>query len=379
MADLVPTGARHRIYQLWTGRQRLTTNILVTGACGFVGCRVAIYFARHARQSYQVIGIDNLVRAGSELNRSVLDSRGVQFVHADIRQASDLESFDNIDWVIDCAALPSVLGGIQGHATSRRVAEHNLLGTLEVLELCRRCQAGLILLSTSRVYSIDGLRELPLLELDDQFTFDPSKTLTAVGPQGIREGFSTRAPVSLYGATKLASEAMAAEYALAYEFPLRINRCGILAGAWQFARQDQGIVSYWIHSYATRRPLQYRSFGGTGKQVRDLLHPDDLIRLIEAQIEAGRDATRPVTANVSGGAGSAFSLQQLSNWCAQRFSQMSIGGDQAQHRYDLPWIVLDASVAQAAWNWQPKITNEQIFEEIAQHAEQHPEWLRMTS
>ena len=79
--------------------------------------------------------------------------------------------------------------------------------------------------------------------------------------------FSTRAPISLYGSTKLAAEALALEYGDAFDFPVWINRCGVLAGAGQFGTPDQGIFSYWIHAHARRRPLRFIGFDGTGKQT----------------------------------------------------------------------------------------------------------------
>lgn len=77
--------------------------------------------------------------------------------HGDLSSASDLEAIGSIDSVIDAAANPSVLAGVDGKASSRQLIEHNLLGTANILELCKRWDAGLILLSTSRVYSIATL------------------------------------------------------------------------------------------------------------------------------------------------------------------------------------------------------------------------------
>ena len=93
--------------------------------------------------------------------------------------------------------------------------------------------------------------------------------------------------MSLYGATKLASEQLALEYGSTYGFPVWVNRCGVLAGAGQFGRADQGIFAYWVNSWLRERPLRYIGFGGHGHQVRDCLHPADLVPLIERQMAAG--------------------------------------------------------------------------------------------
>ena len=66
---------------------------------------------------------------------------------------------------------------------------------------------------------------------------------------GISEDFPTTAPLSLYGASKLASETLILEYGECFDFPVWINRCGVLAGAGQFGKADQGIFSFWIHSF----------------------------------------------------------------------------------------------------------------------------------
>ena len=159
--------------------------------------------------------------------------------------------------VLETAANPSVLAGVDGRASSRQLVEHNLLGTVNTLEYCRRHKAAFVLLSTSRVYSITPLAALPLQVRDGAFEPDPACPLPpGLTAAGVREDFSTAPPVSLYGATKLASEQLALEYGGAYGFPVWINRCGVLAGAGQFGRPDQGIFTYWINSWLRRRPLR---------------------------------------------------------------------------------------------------------------------------
>ena len=67
---------------------------------------------------------------------------------------------------------------------------------------------------------------------------------------GVAETFSTDPPLSLYGTTKRASEHLTLEYAEAFDMPVWVNRCGVLAGGGQFGRADQGVFSYWIHRWA---------------------------------------------------------------------------------------------------------------------------------
>ena len=352
--------------------------VLITGICGFVGRWIAQGIAEF-KQDVQLIGFDNLCRPGSELNRADLKQLGAQLFHGDLRCPSDLSAVPAADWVIDCAATTSVLAGTPGHASSRQLHEHNLIGTLNLLEYCRQHQSGLILLSTSRVYSIHQLRSVPLKEVDNAYCPDLTQDLPAgVSEHGIAESFSTAAPISIYGATKLSAEVMAAEYALAYGFPLRINRCGVMAGAGQFGRPDQGIFAFWIHSHYRRRPLKYIGCKGTGYQVRDCLHPIDVAQLVCQQIDCGMDDSKPTVVNLGGGMDSACSLNQLTAWCDKKFGSHPVLASNEERPFDLPWVVLDSQLAKEAWNWQPQRTVESILEEIAHHAEENPDWLEQS-
>jgi CDP-paratose 2-epimerase len=350
--------------------------ILISGACGFVGGSLA-RFLRAAQPEWEIHGIDNFMRPGSEENRLALKRAGIKITHADIRAASDFEVLPAVQFVIDAAANPSVLAGVDGRSGSRQVVEHNLGGTVNLLEFCKKHAAGFVLLSTSRVYAIEPLAALPVRVDQDGFVPDKSRGLPAgLSAAGIAEEFSTRAPVSLYGSTKLASEALALEYGAAFHFPVWINRCGVLAGAGQFGRADQGIFAYWLHSWKQGRPLKYLGFGGHGHQTRDALHPDDLARLILRQIAF--NGTRERIVNVAGGAGQSMSLRQLSAWCEKRWGRREVASDPAQRPFDLPWVVLDSSRAARLWDWTPERGLPSILDEIARHAESRPDWLALS-
>jgi CDP-paratose 2-epimerase len=350
--------------------------ILISGVCGFVGSTLARGLSDRGT-AHTLVGCDNFIRPGSEANRGELKRRGVTLHHADLRAASDLEALPPCDWVIDAAANPSVLAGVDGQASSRQLVEHNLGGTVNLLEYAKRHRAGFTLLSTSRVYSIAALAAIPGEEVAG--AFQPRGAGPGWSAAGITETFSTQAPVSLYGATKLASEALALEYGETFSLPVFVNRCGVLAGAGQFGRADQGIFSYWIHSWRRGRPLRYLGFGGRGQQVRDCLHPADLLPLLEKQWTAPRRGAAERTLNVSGGAASARSLRQLSDWCAARFGPQTVAADGRARPFDLPWIVLDSSQAERLWQWRPQHTTDDILAEIAAHADSHPDWLDLSA
>jgi CDP-paratose 2-epimerase len=363
--------------------------LLITGICGFVGSTLALAL-REAGLDWEICGLDNLIRPGSEENRKTLKNLGVKVFYGDIRAASDFESLPPCDWVLDAAANPSVLAGVDGLTSSRQLVEHNLLGTINLLECCKRWKAGFILLSTSRVYSIPPLAGLPVEVCNAAyrpvFPTASGQLPTAVSANGITEAFSTAAPISLYGSTKLCSEALALEYGATFDLPVWINRCGVLAGAGQFGRADQGIFSFWIHSHRQRRPLKYIGFDGLGHQVRDCLHPRDLTPLLLKQMGLG-SVPRSLSnssclhriINVSGGLASAMSLCQLTAWCDDRFGTHPVASRAEPRPFDLPWVVLDHQLASQLWDWQPKTPVGGILEEIAAQAETRSDWLEVSN
>lgn len=352
--------------------------ILITGICGFVGSTLAkTWMERDA--GHMLYGIDNFIRPGSETNRMLLKNTGAKIYHADLRCSSDFEALPSVDYVVDAAANPFVQAGIDQQTSSRQLLEHNLLGTVNILEYCQARKAGLILLSTSRVYSVDALRLLHVDTIDGAFKpVINAASPQGLSPEGISEEFSTLSPISLYGATKLSSEVLALEFGSAYDFPVWINRCGIMAGAGQFGRPDQGILAFWINSWLRKQPLKYVGFDGHGHQVRDCLHPRDLIPLLDDQMHCS-NADKVKIQNVSGGIASAFSLKHLSDWCRNRFGSRAVQSEPSTRPFDVPWLVLDAGLAAKQWKWEPPTSRNAIFEEIADHAEKNPNWLQLSA
>jgi len=221
------------------------------------------------------------------------------------------------------------------------------------------------------------LAKLPI-EVEDR-AFQPkldSISIPGISSEGVSEDFSTASPLSLYGGSKLASEILALEYGDAFHFPVWIHRCGVLAGAAQFGRADQGIFAFWINAYLRRRPLKYIGFDGQGHQVRDCLHPRDVAAIVWKQMRSPQRLVERIQ-NVSGGVLSAMSLAQLSDWCAHRFGKHEVASDPLPRPFDLPWIVLDSSKAMQQWDWQPTVPVEEILNEIATHAKLHPDWLEI--
>ena len=343
--------------------------ILITGICGFAGNAIARALLAHV-EGLKIFGIDNLCRRGSETNLPALRNLGCTVQVADLRDPTVLARHEPVDWLIDAAANPSVLAGISNDSPSRELLDTNLFSTVAMLEFCRLHGATFTLLSTSRVYGIEALRAIPLELRGNAFRPAPG---ASPYDTGIPEAFSSEPPLSLYGTSKFCAERLALEYGSAFGFPVWINRCGVLAGAGQFGKADQGIVAYWIRAWRERKPLRYIGFGGEGAQVRDFLHPRDLTAAIVKQLAAGAPAplikgegVDPRICNFAGGLSNACSLANLSAWCRDRFGPHEVGSDPTPRPFDLPWVVLDATRAAEAWDWKPVTPLPEIFAEIAE-------------
>ncbi|MGY3211757.1 NAD-dependent epimerase/dehydratase family protein [Mucilaginibacter sp. HD30] len=353
--------------------------ILITGICGFVGSSIAKELLKD-NPGAEIFGVDNFSRSGSWINKPILESIGIEIYHADVRQASDLQVLPRADWVIDAAANPSVLAGVDGKTSTLQLIENNLFGTINLLEYCKKHTAGFILLSTSRVYSIPPLASLKVKTVNGGYVPDENQHfVTGLSGAGVSENFSTASPISLYGCTKLSSEQLALEYGITFGFPVWINRCGVMAGAGQFGHPGQGIFAYWIHSFKEQKELKYIGFNGTGSQVRDCLHPKDLIPLFKKQFMEALLSTQPRIINISGGIENSMSLAQLTHWCVKRYGEKQIISSNTERPFDIPWMVLDYSNAKKTWDWAPKTSITEICEEIAGFAETQNNWCDISS
>lgn len=334
--------------------------VLVTGGAGFVGSSLAIRL-KEGRQATRVIALDNLMRRGSELNLPRLRQAGVEFVHGDVRQPSDLAVPGPVDCIIDCAAEPSAQAGYSG--SPDYVVGTNLIGTINALEVARRHGASFVFLSSSRVYPYEVINGLRYDETDSRFALAPDQAVPGVSAAGFSEAFPLTGLRSLYGATKLASELIVAEYLSMYSLRGVINRCGVIAGPWQMGKVDQGFVTHWVARHVFGGRLAYKGFGGRGKQVRDVLHVADLHRLIDRQLNA-LDAISGRTFNVGGGLHSSVSPLELTALCARLTGhRLDLDRPEEAPPADVRFYVSDAGKVEADTGWRPAFTIEAIVEE----------------
>jgi len=346
--------------------------ILITGGAGFVGSHLALRLKKEFPEK-QVVAFDNLKRRGSELNLTRLRESGVEFVHGDIRQPGDLD-FKNVEWILECSAEPSALAGIDG-ATDYLV-HTNLLGTYHCLELSRKNNAGMIFLSTSRVYPVKKIQELQYRSGNTRFELEGKQELPGVSSMGISEDFPLEGARTLYGTTKLASELMIAEYAENFGLSMIINRCGVLTGPWQMGKVDQGVVVLWMAKHLFGGNLSYIGYEGSGFQVRDMLHIEDLGDLIELQLNQP-EHYHGGTFNVGGGIEISTSLLELTEWCEKITGKSILIQRKPEARPgDVPWFITDSTLIQNHCGWKPKRNLETILKEIHHWMDSYQDQLR---
>lgn len=335
--------------------------VLVTGGAGFIGSAVAIGLAR-GHPDWDVSVLDNLHRRGAELNLPRLREAGVHFLHGDIRVIDDLNAISEIDALVECSAEPSALAGIDG--TPAYVVQSNLIGAYNCLELARRHNAYLVFLSTSRVYPVEALRSLTLEESDTRFNLADDQPFSGASSAGISETFPLDGARTLYGTTKLAAELLIEEYRDAYGLRAVVDRCGVIAGPWQMGKVDQGVFTFWMLAHHFRRPLTYIGFGGTGKQVRDLLHVEDLLELLDEQL-ADPERWDGAKINVGGGLERSLSLRETTALCAEiTGNSVEIESSAPTRPGDVPLYISDCRRLAELTSWRPKREADAVLADI---------------
>ena len=129
------------------------------------------------------------------------------------------------------------------------------------------------------------------------------------------------------------------EFSYAFKIKYLINRCGVISGPLQFGKQDQGFVSLWIWNHLNKKNMSYIGFGGHGNQVRDVLHVNDLCKLIDSQIKKFKKINNKLF-TVGGSTKSFTTLKKLTDICEKltnnkiKFKRVS-----KTSNYDIPYFI----------------------------------------
>lgn len=337
--------------------------IVITGGAGFVGSSLCLQL-KEKYPDYTITAFDNLKRRGSELNLADFQAKGIPFVHGDIRNSEDLASLGAFDVLVEASAEPSVMAGLDSDPTY--VINNNLYGSINCFNACLKNKAKLIFLSTSRVYPIESIEKAAFTEEATRFNFAANQAVAGISEKGISEELRLGGARSFYGTTKLSSELFIQEYAEFYGLQAAVTRFGVIAGPRQMGKTDQGVVTLWMAKHYWNQSLKYIGYGGTGKQVRDILHVDDLVELIDLQIHQTEKFTGKIF-NAGGGLENSASLLEMTAICEKiSGNKIAIGSETETRPADLRMYITDNSAIEAATGWKPKRSVETVFEDIYQ-------------
>jgi CDP-paratose 2-epimerase len=329
------------------GVRRIATDgmrILITGGAGFMGSNLV----RHlAGLGHRCVVFDNLSRAGVGTNLDWLRSEAgshLEFLHGDVRDAAAVErAVAGADAVYHLAGQTAVTTSV---VRPREDFEINALGTLNVLEAARQARRPprVVFASTNKVYG--GLQELEVVEGDTRYTL-------ARG-----EGVSESHPIEFhtpYGNSKGAADQYVQDYHRMYGLRTAVLRLSCVYGPRQFGTEDQGWVAHFVIAAVLGRAL---TIYGDGKQVRDILFVDDLVRLYARFLEAGDAPVWGRAYNTGGGARFTLSLLELLDILARETGRRPRAAFEAWRPADQRVYISDTGNVRRALGWQPQVSPE---------------------
>ena len=313
--------------------------ILITGGCGFVGTNIAIFLKS---KKHNIYTLDNLSRKGSKYNLNILKSKNITNYKLNVSNFKKVRQLPKFDLIIDCCAEAAVE---ISRKNIDRVIDTNFIGTLSILKKAKQDKANIIFLSSSRVYPIQEINKIvnkKILKKNLKITKMINEQTRIIGPK------------TIYGVTKLSSEMLIEEFSYIFKLKYIINRCGVISGPLQFGKQDQGFVSLWIWRHLMNKNLSYIGYGGWGKQIRDVLHIDDLCKLINLQIKNLKSINN-ILFTVGGSKKSNTSLENLTKICEKiTKNKIKIKRTPKTSIYDIPYFVTDNKKVTKIYKWKPQ-------------------------
>jgi CDP-paratose 2-epimerase len=318
-------------------------SILVTGGAGFVGCHLVHDLLGDNRK---VTVLDSLSRRGSERNLEWLQRQhpdgDLRFVKGDVRDPQAVKSAaEDVDAIYHLAGQVAVTSSVQD---PRLDFEINALGTLNVLEAARQspCQPVVMFTSTNKVYG--GMEDVALVEKDTSYEY-----------RDLPDGIPESRPLdfhSPYGCSKGAADQYVRDYARIYGLRTVVFRMSCIYGPRQFGNEDQGWLAHFIISAGTGAPI---TIYGDGKQVRDVLFVEDLVRALRGAVDK-ITVTAGKVYNIGGGPSNTLSV-----W--KEFGQLlaELNGEAVRVSYrdwrpgDQPCYVSDIRNVGRDLGWTPEV------------------------
>jgi len=316
-------------------------SVLITGGAGFIGVNSARHFAE---RGWDVAILDNLSRRGTEDNLRWLEQRAkVRFERADVRDAATLDRVVGDvrpDLLLHLAGQVAVTTSV---TDPREDFEINALGTFNALESLRRKspESFFIDASTNKVYG--RMEEVGTVERNGRYEY-----------RDLPDGCDESQPLdfhSPYGCSKGAADQYTTDYARIYGLRTVAFRQSCIYGTRQFGIEDQGWVAWFSIAAVLGKPI---TIYGNGKQIRDVLHVDDLARAYEAAY-AHRDAVAGQAFNIGGGPGNTMSLRELlAHLEAELGARIPLQWSDWRPG-DQPVFVCNIAKARRMLEWQPSI------------------------
>lgn len=328
--------------------------ILITGGAGFIGTNLADHFAR---QGHEILVFDNLSRRGVTDNADWLSAThpGIRFIRDDVRDAGALVSAcSGVDRVYHLAAQVAVTTSVVDPRTDFEV---NLLGTVNALEAVRQVapDALFFFTSTNKVYG--GMEDVGVVRHGERYEYD-----------GLPGGVPESRPLdfhSPYGCSKGGADQYVRDYSRIYGLRSVVFRMSCIYGPHQCGNEDQGWVAHFVRAAITGGSL---TIFGDGRQVRDILYVEDLVRAFEtASEQIGKTAGQVF--NIGGGPLNTVSLRELIA-ALETMCDRELAVDYAPWRPgDQRIYVTDVSRAAQEFGWSPQVAK---FEGIRRLVE----WMR---
>jgi CDP-paratose 2-epimerase len=280
-------------------RKQDTRSVVIFGGAGFIGSNLAHALLSHTDAKVHIF--DNLSRAGVHhnvewLRKTAANSGRLQVTVGDVRDARQVEkAVAHANEIYHFAAQVAVTTSV---ADPRHDFEVNLAGTFNVLDAARRSgnRPFILFTSTNKVYGELGLGA-PVISGKRYIT-------------PMQLGVSESQPLdfhSPYGCSKGAADQYVRDFGRIYGMPTVVFRMSCVAGPRQFGTEDQGWVAHFVYSALQEEPVVIY---GDGRQVRDVLCVDDLLRAFEATRQ-NIETTRTEVYNVGGGPQNSISLLEL--------------------------------------------------------------------
>lgn len=341
--------------------------VLITGGCGFLGSNIA---AKFLELDNEVLILDNLSRDGSQKNlywlKKTFNSKNLHFYNVDVSNKKDIDEIfqqnPSIDYVCHLAGQVAMTKSINNPLLDFNT---NVIGTINVLEAVRNfCPTSFIAYSsTNKVYG--DLDYLTRLENKTRYYF---KEFVNGLDETLSLDFSTP-----YGCSKGAADQYIRDYARVFGLQTTVFRHSSIYGGRQFSTFDQGWVGWFCKQAIMQKnaaenyiDLEPFTISGTGKQVRDLLHAEDLVDLYQKAFE-NKDVIKGQIFNIGGGINNALSLLELFEILENILEIKALKYTHLDRRKsDQDFFVADIGKIKNLISWYPKINKEEGIKKMVE-------------